>query len=92
MFYRDVYIWYVIKMSSICDNYWSKDYHDNTESHILLSETSSFQNTIGLMQIVNQLLVNDDNVQESGFCAARRRSAGYLDAGVGAKISNVLVQ
>jgi hypothetical protein len=71
MFYRDVYIWYVIKMISICDNYWSKDYHDNRESQIFLSETGSLQNTIGLMQIVNQLLVIDDDVQESEFCAAR---------------------
>ena len=26
-------------MSSVCDSYWSRDYHNDTESQILLSET-----------------------------------------------------
>ena len=25
-------LWYAIEMSSVCDSYWSRDYHNNTES------------------------------------------------------------
>ena len=39
MFYREVWLWYVIEMSSVCDSYWFRDYHDDTKSRVLFSET-----------------------------------------------------
>ena len=39
MIYRDVWLWYVIEMSSVCDSYWSRDYHDDTGSRVVRSTT-----------------------------------------------------
>ena len=39
MFYREVWLWYVIEMSSVCDSYWSRDYHDDTGSRVVRSTT-----------------------------------------------------
>ena len=38
---RDLCLWYSIEMSSVCDSYWSRDYHDDTEGRVHLSGTRS---------------------------------------------------
>ena len=39
MIFNVVCLWYLIEMSSVCDGYWSRDYHDDTGIRVLLSET-----------------------------------------------------
>ena len=38
---RESCLWYSIEMSSVCDSYWSRDYHDDTEGRVHLSGTRS---------------------------------------------------
>ena len=39
MIFDVVCLWYLIEMSSVCDSYWSRDYHDDIGIRVVRPET-----------------------------------------------------
>ena len=39
MIFNIVCLWNLIEISSVCDSYWSRDYHDDTGSRVVRSTT-----------------------------------------------------